>query len=78
MVKSKEKIVHHKMHVHSFCPLDNFRYGNSKEHMTVDELKLFLETEQKVRSQLYGYWLSTTDYTWKFAFQTKRKVAAHV
>ncbi|XP_029205460.2 1-phosphatidylinositol 4,5-bisphosphate phosphodiesterase eta-2-like isoform X3 [Acropora millepora] len=24
------------------------KYGNSKEHMTVDELKLFLETEQKM------------------------------
>ena len=24
------------------------RYGNSKEHMTVAELKMFLDTEQKV------------------------------
>ena len=26
------------------------RYGNSKEHMTVAELKMFLETEQKVKN----------------------------
>ena len=36
--------------MYSFCPFD-FRYGNSKEHMTVDEFKLFLETEQKVIKQ---------------------------
>ncbi|KAL9970543.1 hypothetical protein ACROYT_G022937 [Oculina patagonica] len=29
------------------------RYGNSKEHMTVTELKLFLETEQKGLIQNY-------------------------
>ena len=43
IVKSRKKIVR----MDSFYPFD-FRYGNSKEHMTVDELKLFLETEQKV------------------------------
>lgn len=44
IVKSRKKLVR----MYGFCPFDNFRYGNSKEHMTVDELKLFLETEQKV------------------------------
>ena len=31
-----------------FNLLSVHRYGNSKEHMTVAELKMFLETEQKV------------------------------
>lgn len=36
------------MSVNEFLLISVHRYGNSKEHMTVAELKMFLKTEQKV------------------------------
>ena len=48
------------LNIYVFFSFSVHRYGNSKEHMTVAELKMFLETEQKVKNVFFPFFVLST------------------